>query len=308
MYRSSRFGGRHHEILDQLFQSVKDRDLSDVEYFFMSKPDISQDDVDEVLLGAIIGENDDVIDYLTSIGVVSQEQIDYWRSLVLETQEQNDPYAQLSRAVKTGDFITTNMLLDQGVPQDVIDKELLVAVNKHNINIVNTLLSHRANANIKVDGSPIINEAVINGDIEIVRLLLQYNADPTLEDIPGVPALYRAAEYGHYEIVKLLLPVSDVNVVIRATSWTPLRVATSKGYTYIVSTLLDNGADPDFQDLFEGTPLHSAARQHYLSIAELLLQHGANISIRDYEGLTARDIAANYGYNDIVNLIDSYQQ
>jgi ankyrin repeat protein len=56
-------------------------------------------------------------------------------------------------------------------------------------------------------GSPLKNAAA-NGDIEIVRLLLDYGADPNLREEGTAPrghALYAAAANRHYEVAKLLL-------------------------------------------------------------------------------------------------------
>jgi ankyrin repeat protein len=56
-------------------------------------------------------------------------------------------------------------------------------------------------------GSPLDN-ATVEGHIEIVRLLLDHGADPNLEEVgiaPNGKALYSAAAYGHFEIAKLLL-------------------------------------------------------------------------------------------------------
>lgn len=48
--------------------------------------------------------------------------------------------------------------------------------------------------------------AAAEGQIEAVRLLLTFKADPALKDIDGDNALAFAEKNGHQEVVKLLRP------------------------------------------------------------------------------------------------------
>ncbi|MGA2093145.1 MAG: ankyrin repeat domain-containing protein [Sedimentisphaerales bacterium] len=54
-------------------------------------------------------------------------------------------------------------------------------------------------------GETALTMAVQNGNIEIVRLLLEKGADANVKNTDGITALIIAAGEGHTEIVKLLL-------------------------------------------------------------------------------------------------------
>ena len=56
--------------------------------------------------------------------------------------------------------------------------------------------------------------ASIDGNKEMVLVLLKYKASVIARDIKGCTALYHAASNGNYEVVKVLVaqPLTEVNV------------------------------------------------------------------------------------------------
>lgn len=129
--------------------------------------------------------------------------------------------------------------------------------------------------------SPINNNTLLlacsNEFIEGIELLLQYGAKPNYDgDIQKSP-LCTAVNNGNIAIVKLLLEYdADVN---EGEQSSPLHIAISsrkENKLEMVKLLLDNGADVDFKDINDHTPLMRAVYYDFLDIAILLITYGAD--------------------------------
>ena len=76
----------------------------------------------------------------------------------------------------------------------------------------------------------------------------------------------------------------------------------------VVQLLMTSGADPNLQTSDGGyTALMYTCHVGCFESAELLLMYGANPSMLSYDGLTALNIAAFLGHDDIVNLIQAIE-
>lgn len=121
---------------------------------------------------------------------------------------------------------------------------------------------------------PALHAAALRGNMAVIRLLLEYNADITLKarNYFKRTALHCAAESrgaDHYEICKLLL---------------------------------ENGASCEERDQFGCTPFILATWYKNLKVAQLLLDHGANSKTVDDNGETALHYAAMAGDIDLIRL------
>ena len=130
-----------------------------------------------------------------------------------------------------------------------------------------------------------------------------------------------AIQNGRAEIVKRLIEEgTNVNETVH-DGWcpssspqrTPLMVACDKGFTEIVSLLVDKGADVNVKDKWKRTALMFACQKGYIEIVSILLCKGAdtNAIMRDYDNLrswTALDIAKKYVHKEIVSLIVNHQR
>jgi len=136
-------------------------------------------------------------------------------------------------------------------------------------------------------GGTALMHAAWNGNIDVVRLLLDSGAD--IEMMGGNfndPALVKAAKKDHIDVVRLLL---DRGANIEAThpfhdyecGGTALMAAADKGYEDMVKLLLVKGADINRgHGLF--TPLSLAARSGRTDMVKLLLDSGAYIENQGY--------------------------
>ena len=167
-------------------------------------------------------------------------------------------------------------------------------------------------------GAPLANAAVV-GRMDIVQLLLDHGADPSLPEEQYAPrgkALYSAVFHGHYEIAKLLLergafpnpPVESSGDAL----WVSREFRPDKRMEEL---LLAYGATPTQEHEDERwptgyynwlliTPLHQAARKGDLQEAEKLLEAGADLTARDdHLRSTPLAWAAKYGQLEMVRFL-----
>ncbi len=87
-------------------------------------------------------------------------------------------------------------------------------------------------------------------DFETIKLLIESGVDIARCDEEGVSLLDEAIVTGDLELVRYLVEekAMDVNMTRRKSGFTPLMQAASYGYTEIVQFLLDKGADIEARD------------------------------------------------------------
>ena len=86
----------------------------------------------------------------------------------------------------------------------------------------------------------VMSNAIVNGDANTVRFLLDSGTDPNIKDRFEETPLTSASNKGLSEIVKILLEYgADPNIKNRF-EWTSVMIASYNGLTEIVELLLDN--------------------------------------------------------------------
>ena len=136
--------------------------------------------------------------------------------------------------------------------------------------------------------------------------------------------LHYAAARGSLEIVRLLLE-HDAEAYSRGEDGqTPMHFvffhARPKGdYPQIGTLLLEHGANPNARDNKRRTPLHLLSLRQYeifsseqpiqswrLEVARILLVHGADVDAEDGEGRTPMQVAVENGQAELVHLLSEY--
>jgi ankyrin repeat protein len=227
----------------------------------------------------------------------------------------------------------TNMieLLEQnGAPWDEIS-----AVLAERVDVLRRLLQERpaiatnyyGSTNLRDDGT-LLHYAVDEGNVEIVKTLLDANAKTETRDIRGLSPLGRALLSKKTEIANLLLQrgakkslldavyTRDVDTVSaylaqdksalaenNGRAPLPVQIAAAIGDTNMLKLLFDKGASAEATNLAGMTPLHIAAICNQAGSAELLLRHGAKIEAVDRTRLTPLHWAAWEGSSDVLTLL-----
>ncbi len=200
-----------------------------------------------------------------------------------------------SRTLDTIDFveqvipeIDTNV---QATPEFVsaaaaTDEQLIEAVNAKDAAEVEQLLKAGTNADaLDSTGEPILKTAIMQGNTEIARLLVENGADVNAADKDENSLLGKAAYMGDLEIVQLMIDAgADANAIMKTGSGSDpginvpvLQEAVNGNNSEIVELLIAHGADVNQTEThLDLTPLHGAAWYNYTDIVQILLNNGAD--------------------------------
>ena len=133
--------------------------------------------------------------------------------------------------------------------------------------------------------------------------LINAGANVNVQDDLGYAPLHDACEFNFYDLAEMLLRYgADVNIS-NHDGLTPLHLAAAEGNIDIMNLLLESGADINRVDGQGQTPLHLAVIMFDIEGVEFLVSQGADLSIQDNEGKTPYDLAEEYGYKEITNIL-----
>lgn len=149
----------------------------------------------------------------------------------------------------------------------------------------------------------ILHKAVFIGDLEVVKILIDYGADLSVANLAGDTPLCLALDRGHVEVGKVLIEKGTAVSAAPTIGWTPLHMASNKGYVDIVEMLLEKDADVSSTTKDNWTPLHMASSKGHFDIVKVLLEKGADISAANEHGWTPLCLASYNGHVDMVKLL-----
>ncbi|WP_064643705.1 ankyrin repeat domain-containing protein [Orientia tsutsugamushi] len=155
-----------------------------------------------------------------------------------------------------------------------------------------------------------LHTSVENKQSEITKVLLERNANVTLQDKDGNTPLHFAARDHNLKMTEILLSYGNAIIDMQNNKGqTPLHLASTRPHNYqgasallskeslsIAQALLTHGANVNLEDEDGNTALHCATNHfHHKEITEILLNHGANVNAQNNLGDTALHRAAKNG-------------
>lgn len=156
------------------------------------------------------------------------------------------------------------------------------------------------------DGKTSLIWAATNGHLEVVRLLVDTNADLNAKTHWGYAALACAAWYGHFEVVAFLAQ-REVNFKDLGAAFVCAYGSARKGTQKVVEFLLEAGADVDAKEVtgnYQGwTALMIASYRGELEKVKWLLEAQAAVNLQNFDGVTPLGFAASKGHLEVVNLL-----
>ncbi|MBG0794233.1 ankyrin repeat domain-containing protein [Methylocystis sp. H62] len=185
------------------------------------------------------------------------------------------------------------------------------------------LIEAQEEAHTKQIGALALMGAVKAGDIgEVKRLLANGACVDERAPIVGSPddnytSLGIAARQGRADIVRLLLDAgADPRRAIGLMRGTPVHEASYFGHAEVIQALTEKrtravgpASELDAQGAYNGlTALHDAVWHGHLEAARALIAAGARLDLRSHAGLTPRELALLYGYDDLAQCLAEAEQ
>jgi ankyrin repeat protein len=157
-------------------------------------------------------------------------------------------------------------------------------------NVVVLLLAHGAEVNVRDNfGDTPLHEALRWGHKDVAELLRQNGG----VDMTGNTTIEYAIQIDDLGAVKVLLNENPALVSSNAVNgWTPLFMAACGGHKDVTELLLANKAKIDAKDITGRTPLHTATEYDHKDVVEVLLGHGADINAKDKNSMMPLHLAA----------------
>jgi ankyrin repeat protein len=185
---------------------------------------------------------------------------------------------------------------------------LRVAARNGHLDAISLLLDHGADVNIVAENgciplcAAIFEQNLAVMHLAVMQLLLEHGASPDLHCSVG-PLIYIASREGLADVIRLLLQHNaNVNATDDADNSTALHLASLMGHVDITQILLDHGADINaISD--HGTPLYRALISGHLEVVRLLLERGADMNIQGPDHQTPFQAATNRGCAQIAQLL-----
>jgi len=215
---------------------------------------------------------------------------------------------ELHIAAQKGEISRLKLLLENGAPVDVLDRDEAsplhhAAYNGH-MKCVKKLLDFNADIELKdSEGSTPLHNAAFQGHDEICEVLIKKGASVEVEDMQGGTPLLNAACNGHDEVVKLLLKKSADGAKADQNGATPLHYAAYNGHDAVVRLLLQAGGKVDPTDNDNVTPLHHASGNGHVRSCRILVEAGSNINAEDGQGTTPLHAAAFNNHVQVIELL-----
>ncbi|XP_048198604.1 DNA-binding protein RFXANK isoform X3 [Perognathus longimembris pacificus] len=125
-------------------------------------------------------------------------------------------------------------------------------------------------------------------------------------DERGFTPLIWASAFGEIETVRFLLEWGADPHILAKERESALSLASMGGYTDIVALLLNYDVDINIFDWNGGTPLLYAVRGNHVKCVEALLARGADLTTEADSGYTPMDLAVALGYRKVQQVIENH--
>jgi ankyrin repeat protein len=223
----------------------------------------------------------------------------------------------LHDAVESLSLDTVTTLLSYGADPNVVDDDgmtpLFKAVQLNSPEIVEVLLRNKACSYASVHTITPLHHAAYTGNLDIIRLLLEYKAFRNAQNMWKRTPLHDALHITDIQkCIKVCSALIDEKTDLRIKDCdgnTPIFLAMKKGddAVEIVDLLLKHGAD--YNASVNGiTPLHFAAFNGHYKLVKLLCHYGAHVNTQNFLGKTPLHDALDSFYTRNLHQMNKFEK
>ena len=153
-------------------------------------------------------------------------------------------------------------------------------------------------------GKTALRIASFHGNLDVVEVLLNADADVEIPDNDSFTPLYVASQEGHVDVVSALLAAgADVDRP-QDDGATPLFVASEKGHADVAVVLIKAGADVESPIIeSRATPIYIAAYGGHTEVITVLIEAGADVNKPKIDTFTPLVIASQEGQSQAVSAL-----
>ncbi|XP_072130754.1 ankyrin repeat and SOCS box protein 2 isoform X3 [Mobula birostris] len=179
-------------------------------------------------------------------------------------------------------------------------KLLLSACENKNVEVVKLLVKFNADVNHRCNrGWTALHEAVVRNDLDIIEALITAGAKIESTNAYGVSPLFVAAQSGQLEALRFLVKRgADVNTQANDNA-SALYEASKNEHTDVVEFLLSQNADANKGNKDGWLPLHIAAARGNMDLIEMLLPVTSKVRVRR-SGISPLHLAAQHNHVDVM--------
>ena len=180
---------------------------------------------------------------------------------------------------------------------------LHIAIQKERHEVLKTLLELNADPNIlnTYKETPLMVSCQ-NGNVTAVDILLSYNADIGRVNVKGWNALMESVAGNQISIVKILLQ-NGANVNSKRNGTCPISIAAKRGSLDMITLLLDFGCTLHFPKSTDCHPLLLASAEGHLDVVKFLVSNKVDVNVSDSLAWTPLTHASWSGHTDIVRYL-----
>ncbi|MFP3026050.1 MAG: ankyrin repeat domain-containing protein, partial [Wolbachia sp.] len=186
-----------------------------------------------------------------------------------------------------------------------LDKELLTTVEGSYLGKIKGLIAEDVSGG---KGSHGAYYYAWNGNLGMVKFLVERDVDVNATDKYGCTLLHWATLKGHLDVAKFLASkganVNAEDILGRK----PIHFAVINDHRNIIEFLLDKGIIVNSADKQGHTPLHWASWSGHLDMVKYLIDKGANINAKCKDSKTPLDIARDKGHSDVVKYLEKIKE
>lgn len=268
---------------------------------FLNKTNIQTSSIQKAINRAIAHGSNEIVNML----LIYCTNVSSWDS------KQQSP---LYTAIINQRYDMLPLLLDTEIDIDFhsewnSETALHLATKQGNIKVVRQLLEKKCNVNSLNDSNEsALLIAACNGFKDIVKLLIEYGGDINLTDNMGRSPFFMACLYKQMSTIEIFLSKENTDInKQRDTGETPLISAVHYGDIHIVKLLLENKCDVDKHGCDGPSALHVAVIKNETDMVLWLLENNSDVDVCDGDHQSPLHLATYLGYKNIINLLIKYK-